>query len=312
MIYRTSATNCARIYNEGLATNSSENTPSLPAATQKSLELRVKDVWNSLFLYWLINDSVETGSVLNLEHDCATQADRLLPALRSCNTRMVGTGQENWNHACDKCCWIDTAPDESQSKGYTLVLFYILISSTAVLRSVVVDGITVGHPCCGVHDCTQPLASVKDRFCSTHQHLKNECAVVDCNSPVTPGLKTCANEEHRSLELYLDERNKAMFQLKHRFERLKIAQPTDSLAEVNDDNADLDTAQGSVMHADEEVEVHMEDVCNGKPNSGNRNLKARFGRRRTHNEELCVASCGVILGWATFFGSEAPNGVRVS
>jgi hypothetical protein len=36
-----------------------------------------------------------------------------------------------------------------------------------------------------------------------------------------------------------------------------------------------------------------------------------FGRRRTHNEELCVASCGVILGRATCYGSEAPNGVRV-
>jgi len=30
------------------------------------------------------------------------------------------------------------------------------------------------------------------------------------------------------------------------------------------------------------------------------------------NEQSCVASCGVILGQATFFGSEAPNGVCVS
>ena len=54
------------------------------------------------------------------------------------------------------------------------------------------------------------------------------------------------------------------------------------------------------------------DTCNGKPETGNRNTKARFGRRWTHNEELCVASCGVILGRATFYGSEAPNGVWVS
>ncbi|KAH9965569.1 hypothetical protein BGW80DRAFT_1254963 [Lactifluus volemus] len=43
---------------------------------------------------------------------------------------------------------------------------------------------------------------------------------------------------------------------------------------------------------------------------GNYTVKARFGRKRTHNEELCVASCGVILGRAAFFGSEGPNGVR--
>ncbi|GJE86647.1 hypothetical protein PsYK624_027280 [Phanerochaete sordida] len=61
----------------------------------------------------------------------------------------------------------------------------------------------------------------------------------------------------------------------------------------------------------DEVEVDEGGVCNGKPATGNRLLRALFGRRRTHNEELCVASCGVILGRATFFGSEAPNGVRI-
>ena len=27
------------------------------------------------------------------------------------------------------------------------------------LRSVVVDGVTIGHPCCSVHNCTIPLDS---------------------------------------------------------------------------------------------------------------------------------------------------------
>ncbi|KAH9953429.1 hypothetical protein BGW80DRAFT_515685 [Lactifluus volemus] len=51
-------------------------------------------------------------------------------------------------------------------------------------------------------------------------------------------------------------------------------------------------------------------ICDGKSEMGNYTVKARFGCKRTHNEELCVASCGVILGRATFFGSEGPNGVR--
>jgi len=66
---------------------------------------------------------------------------------------------------------------------------------------------------------------------------------------------------------------------------------------------------------DEDVIVSAEETvasCGGKPDAGNRALRARFGRCHTHNEELCVASCGVILGRATFYGSEAPNGVRVS
>jgi hypothetical protein len=58
-------------------------------------------------------------------------------------------------------------------------------------------------------------------------------------------------------------------------------------------------------------EASILNICDGKPDAGNRTIKARFGRARTHNEQLCVGSCGVILGRATFYGSEAPNGVRV-
>jgi hypothetical protein len=71
-----------------------------------------------------------------------------------------------------------------------------------------------------------------------------------------------------------------------------------------------DSPEGSGI-IDEEVTVDASGICDGKPEVGNRKVRARFGRRRTHNEELCVASCGVILGRATFYGSEAPNGVRV-
>lgn len=64
---------------------------------------------------------------------------------------------------------------------------------------------------------------------------------------------------------------------------------------------------------DPEVFESNSDVgCEGKPDTGNRKLQARFGRRRTHNDELCVTSCGVILGRATFYGSEAQSGVIVS
>jgi hypothetical protein len=54
-----------------------------------------------------------------------------------------------------------------------------------------------------------------------------------------------------------------------------------------------------------------EYVCDGKSTWGNKVLQARFGRRQTHNEQLCVFSCGVVAGRTTFFGSEVPNGVRV-
>jgi hypothetical protein len=124
-----------------------------------------------------------------------------------------------------------------------------------------------------------------------------------------------------------------MFQLKRRLENLKISQPTSSLpippaesSRLRNESAALPTdllpdsselfdigeraGEGAGIE-DEEVEVDIAERCDGKPETGNRKVRARFGRRWTHNEELCVASCGVILGRATFLGSEAPNGVRV-
>ena len=91
-----------------------------------------------------------------------------------------------------------------------------------------------------------------------------------------------------------------MFQLKHRLVKLKIIQP-DERSDIGEDSL-----------ANEEVEVDQNGVCDGKPDTGNQASHAHFNCKQTHNEELCVASCGVILGRATFYGSEEPNGVRVS
>ena len=63
---------------------------------------------------------------------------------------------------------------------------------------------------------------------------------------------------------------------------------------------------GSVGTADDFV------PCDTKSVTGNRKVKAQFGRRRTHNEQLLVRPCGVIFARATFFGAEAVSNVLVS
>ena len=40
-------------------------------------------------------------------------------------------------------------------------------------------------------------------------------------------------------------------------------------------------------------------------------LTARFGRRRTHNEQILVAPCGMILARETFYGAEAISSCAV-
>jgi hypothetical protein len=39
------------------------------------------------------------------------------------------------------------------------------------LRVIVTDGITIGHPCCGVAHCSQPLEHNKDHFCISKRPL---------------------------------------------------------------------------------------------------------------------------------------------
>jgi hypothetical protein len=183
-----------------------------------------------------------------------------------------------------------------------LIIFFIL----AFMWSTVTDGITIGHPTCGVHDCDIPLESQKHRFCPKHKSETNICVVTSCSSAVDKGHRTCSIPEHRKLEEYNAVHNKAMFQLKHRLARLKTSQPTEAIPDTAAQSLNAVTTLD-----DEEILIDQDGICDGKPDKGNKAVRARFGRRRTHNEELCVMSCGVIIGRATFYGSEAPNGVRV-
>jgi hypothetical protein len=321
---RTSATNCARIYNTSL---SNENVnAAVPIAFPTRLELDTRDVWNAFFLHSLLLDHMEQDMVLEVQHNALSQAERLKPLLQARNLRMVGPGQEHWNHACDMCCWIF---EENGIQCTLLFLRFLLYLTKFVdqIRSTVTDGITIGHPCCAVQDCPEPLPHVKKRFCQLHSHLDSICVVTTCAAIAEPEFCTCADPEHRKIETYYNQQGKAMFQLKHRLERAKISQTHDSLSSGDNDNnlPDLvpapdsdndnqdDLGEGSgVQGDDDDALIDSDGACDGKPDGGNKSTRARFGRRRTHNEELCVGSCGVILGRATFYGSEAPNGVRVS
>lgn len=270
----------------------------------------MEDVWNGLFLYWLLEDAEERMESLILVHDAPSQAKRLEPALRARNLRMAGPGQEAWNHVCDLCCWFNEQPDGQFSMFQSIFFrnFQCLKSELAFVRSTVTDGVTIGRPTCSFHDCDIPLESVKHRYCPVHHEQDLVCVVTTCSERAEEGHRTCSIKDHRELENYNAIQNKALFQLKLRLSRLKVSQPRDSMPEIatNDDVAPVPAFD------DEEVMIDAAGICDDKPEQGNKSLRARFGRKRTHNEELCVASCGVILGRATFYGSEAPNGVRVS
>ncbi|KAJ7360785.1 hypothetical protein DFH08DRAFT_1073965 [Mycena albidolilacea] len=78
--------------------------------------------------------------------------------------------------------------------------------------------------------------------------------------------------------------------------------------------SELNIPRPNLAEEEEEIELDSADAqfegCDGKSAKGNRVIRARFGRKITHNEELCIFSCGILAGRATFFSSEAPNSVR--
>jgi hypothetical protein len=55
----------------------------------------------------------------------------------------------------------------------------------------------------------------------------------------------------------------------------------------------------------------MEDCGDDNPEGGHRKVSTQFECRQMHNEQLCIVSCGIILGRATFYGAEGPSSIHV-
>ncbi|EIW56144.1 uncharacterized protein TRAVEDRAFT_129214 [Trametes versicolor FP-101664 SS1] len=291
-----SAGNCARIYNASLARcdASVQNNIQAYGRTTRShlseigwpyaLDMNSDIAMNGFLLYSLLLDKAEHGSHLELPHDFPTQKDRLATALAERNNAMEGIGQEEWTHACDLCFIVKEASDGSFVK----------------IQYAVGDGLSMGRPCCAVHDCKINLATKRDIYCPIHAPLfAHLCAVLSCGKPAAVGFQTCGLSEHRALEdAYRKDGSRAIHQLRARL-------------------LDLHTA-GQDGDADDEVLIIKQRLgnddtspaCDSKAEGTTTTLKARFGRRRTHNEQLVERPCGVILSRATFFGSEAVSAVK--
>jgi hypothetical protein len=85
------------------------------------------------------------------------------------------------------------------------------------------------------------------------------------------------------LEMNHKKRNKALFQLRGRLQRANISHPNDAFeAEVT---AELI----------EEITIPSAECEASKDPQGNRKLCALFDCRRTHNEQIFVRPCGMIV-----------------
>jgi len=113
------------------------------------------------------------------------------------------------------------------------------------------------------------------------------------------------------------EHGQSRFQLQERLAWARVTHPPDSFGGAVNPNSNVDTASLS-EDADEEEEFTITENGAALPVNiqiqaapGLTKLKAQFGRKRTHNEQVIVAPCGMIIARETFYGAEAVSSVVV-
>jgi hypothetical protein len=116
------------------------------------------------------------------------------------------------------------------------------------MQAAVCDGDTIGHPCCAVHSCKNPLVNHQHKFCTEHTYLSLQCAVTDCPTPHEHGYRTCAKPNHRALETSYFKHGKALFQLHALLKKAGISTLVDSAPK-----------EPSSVHNDDEVVIEITD-----------------------------------------------------
>ncbi|KAG6835179.1 hypothetical protein H0H93_004238 [Arthromyces matolae] len=279
--------NCMNIYNHALSVVPGAHIPSsFDNKPSKSMTITAEQVSRGFYLNALLRDSIDKGTTVVLP-DKGDNDQRMAHAIEHRNNSMILEGQPERMHACSVC---ERIIPHANGNG-------VLRS----LRAATMDGTGLGRTCCKEHNCAEPPVKLRSHFCATHEHKNSECVVVDCSEQAPTGFQTCENQEHRKLEEHRHLKKKAFFQLKHRLQKRQLSQLTDTLdpSDHPDDNSEDEP----------EENVYKDSVK--KSDQGNRPPKARFERRRTHNEQLLVACCGMILARSTMFGAESITGAKV-
>lgn len=185
------------------------------------------------------------------------------------------------------------------------------------------DGISLGHPTCAHHNCKTPLTTSRDQYCVGHRELSNICAIKGCYSHILEGKRTCGDPSHQEVERIYVLRGESRVQLQEKLKRQRVSHPNDALPDNDLNVAELiDDEEEEEFAVTDEYLIHgvhegISDPRGASPlhsmgPSNKKRISARFGRKRTHNEQILVAPCGIILARETFYGAEAISTCAVS
>lgn len=156
-----------------------------------------------------------------------------------------------------------------------------------------------------MNKCQIRLASTKDKFCPDHQHLTSQCLIKGCERPTESGYITCSDLLHRAKEQERNEQGRSAYY--------------DLSRRLNKDNAPRTHIPQRKHNADSSA-THLADLPRletaepaqqAASTTKEKRLTLQTSRNWTHNEQLFVLSCGVIVARSTFFFSEGVASVKV-
>ncbi|KAF6741043.1 hypothetical protein DFP72DRAFT_886318 [Ephemerocybe angulata] len=275
-----SATNCARWYNVSIAMRRGHHdTP-----WQFKLGVTSDQVYDGFTILSLLEDCARRQTVLQVSHT-GDEKVRFAQAVFDRNERLREGGLGYHYHSCTKCTRRN--------------------NDNTTTKVVVIDGVTLGHPCCGVHNCTLPLKSNRHRYCPKHLEEGEDtyCCVVGCRALAVGSTRSCLIPSHITAVKERLEMGKARFYLKSQLEKSKAVQIISSLPRLADDDENDHDEHADV--SDVEIDTESSDPT-GK---GAPKIRVQAGRTRTHNQQLFVAPCGLVIARDTFYGAEAVGSV---
>jgi hypothetical protein len=292
-VYRTSALSMSKVFNDVLSGMYNKNESVLKIS---QMRLTPKQVWRCFGYHALLCEWDERDTCLELpDSEGGGDSDRLKGPMEMRNRWMIVEGQEYLHHACHGCEIFEDngRPDNSCACcGLFLKSCYSSIQlELDLIRAITMDGLSIGRVCCAQHNCSHPLLNHHQRFCIHHQELNSVCAFEGCSNAVQDGCLTCSVAEHREAEeAHRANRANSSYHQKVRIRRWGKNAAESKLAQYDD------------------LPDNLVEEPSGKSETGNRKgPKHRFRRHYTHNEQLIVSTCGVILSRATFYGAEGSK-----
>jgi hypothetical protein len=196
-----------------------------------------------------------------------------------------------------------------------IVLFHFILAINLdltpecldVMKAAITDGVTLGHPCCSVlgqEICRQPLEHPTDLFCGIHRYKNLECRVLHCTKAQGSDKPVCVDHATAWEEATSGaDRSKAMHELSKRARRTGIT-PGHTSHDSSQPLSSRSTPTAS------QTSPTMDGASN-LPEDPKAPAVSLTKRKWTHNEQLCVRPCGVIVSRATMFQAESIIGVKV-